>query len=199
MTIVPTKLTAEVVGKAIYLEMLPLLLEDGSYHYDANKDSIKQIIITPNAATPTGIAVSPTIWSRIVSPHSPRAQWYSYIIGAYPTRETILAEARGDTSEGLYEYSRISKEDFDLLSTTNQGEAIRAGILKELIAISSRTTLKLTSSGVRTRLTELGWKTNFTTTVEVTDEDMALVNTLTTPQAIIRRINKVRASVTLAV
>lgn len=187
-----TKILPEVVGKALYVELTPILDEEGRSSVWQGKDAIKQIIITPNGNDDLGNSVSGTILSRIVSKDYPRSQWDSNSIGALPDNATLKALAEEEKSSYLH-YKGFDKDEFESYPESVKRTLFANGITQmlrgELLRQRSIWNEERQDHDITT---EPIWKISKKFSVEVTDEDLGKIRSFKTPQAVIRRINKVR-------
>lgn len=187
-----TKIFPEVVGKALYVELSPILNEEGNSSVWQGKDAIKQIIITPNGTDDLGNSVATTIFSRIVSPTYPRSQWDTNYVVALPDNATLSALADEEKSSYFY-YKGFDKAEFESYPENVKRTLFANGIAQmlcgEVLRQSRAWNEELQDYDTTT---EAVWKISKKFSVEVTDEDLGKVRSFKTPQAIIRRINKVR-------
>jgi hypothetical protein len=187
-----TKILPEVVGKALYVELSPILDEEGRSPIWQGKDAVKQIIITPNGNDDLGNSVTTTIMSRIVSPSYPRAQWDSNYVVALPDNATLKLMAEEENSNYFY-YKGFDKDEFESYPEDVKRTLFANGIAQmlrgELLRQSRTWNEELKDYETKT---DSVWKVSKKFSVEVTDEDLGKVRSFKTPQAIIRRINKVK-------
>lgn len=190
--------TPEVVGKAIYLEATPVLDAEGKpvVPWYGAKDSVKQIIIIPRGKDTTGRNVEPFIYDRTISSAYPKAQWNRNQIHPTPSKTEFAANGEN----------------------TYRGLTLEAPTPAELEAMPEEIQKQFWANGIEMRLyqelmyeksvhnSETGnydvtplhaWKVVRKFAVEVTDKDLADIYGYKTPQAIIRRITKVRVSLGL--
>jgi hypothetical protein len=204
MTSLSAPLTApKIIGKAVYLELVvnPALTPDQQrtvcgWHGAAS--STKQMIIFPQYQGDTGKIMQSVVMTRTVSEHSPRAQWdTSYTRGFAKLGEPDMGIVVGHHSD-YTNVEHYSKEEFDELSIVKQVESrqrtLALTLKRELLGTAFGEVIKdePESSVVQ------AWVVRDDTplAVEITNEDMALLHDESkTPQAVIRRINKVRESV----
>ena len=187
-----TKILPEVIGKALYVELTPILDEEGRSAIWQGKDAIKQIIITPNGNDDLGNSVSGTIFSRIVSKDYPRSQWDSNAIAALPDNATLKALAEDEKSNYFY-YKGFEKDEFESYPESVKRTLFANGIAQMLRGelLRQRSTWDEERQDYEIT-TEPIWKISKKFSVEVTDEDLGKIRSFKTPQAVIRRINKVR-------
>jgi hypothetical protein len=199
MAITPIMATApmpKIVGKALYLELVNNPdAPEGSIGY-WGKGGVKQVIILPQTLDAVGIAQPVQIWDRVVSPHSPRSQW---------DNNTIRSFVKLPTSEHLEKH----KDSYHLPLETYSNDELLALTDPEKVEIGVRTlnfrVKQLLVDSYNLRDSETGDYTNHATqtwivrdskplAVEITDEEIELARSGTTPQSIIRRIQKARVS-----
>lgn len=187
----------KLAGKALYLELIPnpALSDDNKrkacgWEWDT---ITRQVIFFPEYQDDTGKIHTGVVFARDVSEHSPRAQWdwrrYSRCVK--PITKEQLEEAVKSDYPYLYadDYSR---DEFDSLSDEEKRVAKNATLtyaLKELLL-----------SRIRNEDRELevvqAWvvRDDKPIVVEVTNQDRDDLESRKTPQAVVRRINKVRDS-----
>ena len=195
-----TTATPKLAGKALYLELVadPTLDSDkirslvGWY----GDKAVKQIIVFPQYQDDTGKIYEPAIMTRIVSPHSPKAQW---------DRDSL--ESRGrlkpaePTDPDSYHKDYV---DYKTYSNTEWGELTdREKHDSRVRSLDLLLRSKIISSSYegegdeRAEVAGQGWvvRDNKPFSVETTDQDLMEVHRdWKTPQAVIRRINKVRGT-----
>lgn len=194
--------TPKIVGNALYLELVanPALTKD---EQDAllswRKDATKQVIIFPQYQDDTGRSQEAIIMTREVSKHYPRAQWDMNRARNFPKpmTEEKLAEAYADTSS----YAWVNYEDYKTTEWAELSEKSKSEARALWLDLQLRNTMSSTGwgrdeSGERVEVAGQAWvvRESKPIAIEITDEDMRLVNDYKTPQAVIRRINKVRES-----
>ena len=191
-------------GQALYLELVPeeSLTEDEKRRLVGwrGTNAVKQVIIFPPSVDDTGREQRGTILTRLVSPSSPRSQWDW---GNTTTHKVASIDLEDENSYTMVK--RYSKEEWDLLP-----EATKISSHKMAVELLLRNELLFTdylrdsegeyvrdSEGAVTTIVKQGWtiRGGKPIAVETTDEDYAdLHDKSKTPQAVIRRINKVRDS-----
>jgi hypothetical protein len=184
----------KIIGKAVYLEMVnnPDAPEKSiGYWY---KNAVRQIILFPEHIDEVGNTKPAALWERVVSPHSPRSQWNHTIVSRYvkkPTAEDLAGEAyhisfptytsdeykaltdKEKFDAGIYTLTQIIKGNLlDTYSTENAAGEREWGVAQTWVLRDSKPIV-----------------------VEITDEDAANTRSYTTPQAVIRRIQKARVAV----
>lgn len=192
LTPAPAKILPEVVGKAIYLELSPILDSEGKPRVWQGADSILQVIITPNGTDSTGKQVKSVIYDRVISKTYPRSQWDSSMVEPLQSEAELIRHYEAEGSKKDY-LSTPKIEDFDALSDEIKRDLYANGLstrLRNLVARSYNNFNEATQE-YETTTTEI-WSVSKKFAVEVTDEDLASIGSWKTPQAVIRRINKVR-------
>jgi hypothetical protein len=156
MTTTATEVTENtVVGKALYLELVPT---------DTADTRVTQILITPEAFDHTGNFVGMALHSRTVSPSSPRKQW-------------------------RINFSDVSNKEL-VVSNNERGLSINSLLAQELavkmVARFEASLAKQVSYNFTVR--------NRPIVVEVSAIDLNEVSKYTTPQALMRRLQKARVA-----
>lgn len=193
MTISPVKILPEVVGKALYLELTPILDSEGNARTWQGKDSVQQILILPNGKDSAGNEVGTTVFTRILAPSSPRAQWESNQVEPMPTDAEVLAEIT-EPDNRYANYKGIDKHEFAAYPEEVKRSLLANGISHKLRSLSLRSSSTWDEETKSyTRFYEEIWKLGKSFAVEVTDEDLSAVRSWKTPQGVIRRINKVKS------
>jgi hypothetical protein len=196
MTSTVAKPAPKLAGKALYLE----LVADPTLNPTEKKDLLgwlsegtKQIIVFPEFQDDTGKVHPARVLTRTLTSHSPRAQW------DWTTIASKLNPTPDPSSEGYYsgytKYSLYSKEEWDSLPDVakqkSKALAIKTAIANEMVATVYE------GKGEEQKLVgKQGWvvRDSKPFSVELTNQDYEDLNTSKTPQAVIRRINKVRDS-----
>lgn len=188
--------TPKIVGKALYLE----LVGDKNLPEDELRQLLgwqhkgtKQIILFPEYQDDTGKVWGAVVMERLISEHSPKAQWdFTYV----DRLRTKPAEPNGDNH--YVNYNNYSNAEWDSLTQREKFEARKRGLEVVLRNQMISTTYGTPDSeGNRTTIAKQGWviREGKPISVELTDEDLNELHLKTkTPQAVIRRINKVRES-----
>jgi hypothetical protein len=192
-----TTATPKIVGKALYLE----LIADPSLDSEKARSILgwygdkatKQIIVFPQYQDDTGKVFEAVVMSRTISEYSPRAQWDS----TYLDRALAKAKDLESTNHmGYTDYPNYSRTEWDSVTEREKYEARK----RSLELILRRELLGTTYEGEgdeRKSVAKQGWvvRDDKPFSVEVTDQDLLeLHRDWKTPQAVIRRINKVRDS-----
>lgn len=188
--------TPKIVGNALYLELvgdntLPeaqLRTMLGWQH-----KGTKQVLMFPEYQDDMGKTHSAVIMTRVITENSPRAQWdMTYMARNRPKPQL------SDNDSYYANYPEYSNAEWDALTSREQFEA-----RKRAIAIMLKNVMLDTyysepdAEGNRTTLAGQGWivREGKPIAVEITDQDMTeLHSDSKTPQAVIRRINKVRTT-----
>lgn len=185
--------TPKIVGKALYLELVadPTLTEDEARSLCGwQHKGTKQIIMFPEYQDDSGKIYGAVVMERVISENSPRSQW--------ETTNTTRTRLKPDSAEredyAVYEHYRES--EWADLSEREKFDSRKRGL--ELMlkrAIISTTWGDPDSNGDRPQIARQGWvvREGKPIVVETTDQDLHDLHFGSkTPQAVIRRINKVR-------
>jgi hypothetical protein len=190
-----TAVAPKIVGKALYLEMIgdPNMDEDtrrkilGWQH-----NGTKQLIIFPEYQDDTGKVWGAVVMSRVITTTSPRAQWESTYVDRYRVKPTD-----NSTSDyGYVSYQSHTKAEWDSLTEREKFDSRKLAmnlLLKNNLI--STTYGEPDETGARQTIAKQAWavRDSKPISVEITDSDMDELHRHTrTPQAVIRRINKVR-------
>jgi hypothetical protein len=193
----------KLAGKALYFELIanPALSEDEQrsacgWQYQGTK----QVIMFPEWQDDTGRVHPAKVLYRVVSAHSPRAQWSDFVATDKPKP---LSEVKSRYESESYEEVDLQslvvledykKEEWDLLPEKARQDSKGLGL--KLNLIRQVTSFARTAEGAYQ--VKLAWtpRDNKPLVVETTDQDLEELHLhYKTPQAVIRRINKVRDSV----
>jgi len=190
--------TPEVVGKAVYLEAIPVLDAEGKpvISWYGSGNSVKQIIIFPAGMDNAGRKVQPTIYDRTVSKSYPKAQWSNTTIQPMPSKSEF--RIRGEESyRGLVVESPTPAE-LEAMPEEIQQAYLTNSIEKQMFSelMYEKSTYDPETGNYKVEAIP-AWTVTRKFTVEVTDKDLADVRGWKTPQAVIRRITKVRVSLGL--
>lgn len=192
--------TNKIEGNALYLELVanPELSEDDQRKYLGwQNDSVKQVIIFPVTELPNGLKKG-VVMSRVVGKYSSKAQWDFEVIGdgtgygqinleAY---DKFLADKKDD---GFGVYRRLDSSIWDSYSVEQKARS-------SAIAIESYIRDHLVGQNYDYDKSKYSYaqawsvRENKPFAVEFTTEDLELATDQRTPQAVIRRINKVRGT-----
>jgi hypothetical protein len=195
-----TTATPKIVSKALYLEFVadPTMDSDKvrsllGWHSDKG---VKQVIIFPQYQDDTGKTFESAIMVRVVSPHSPKAQWDRYYL---EDRGRLKPAVEGDPDsyhKDYVDYKTYTRSEWDELTDRERHESRMRSL--DIILRSQILDTRYEGSGdERVEVTEQGWvvREGKPFSVEVTDQDLIEVHKdWKTPQAVIRRINKVRGT-----
>ena len=200
--VIPPKL----MGKALYLELeidptLPEHLQRRA-DWDYENKPTRQVVIFPAWVDDSGKRHSGSAMSRDVSVRRPRAQW-DWTSPLRPVRRKPEPETPSYYSESYEDFETIPKEEQRIMSLEDLNKAYQlAGdvYLRRLVMETSYKYPINPETGEEDREQERvqfaypAWRVRESKpfAVEITDEDLRQVQGRTTPQAVIRRINKVR-------
>ena len=196
MAITPIITTPKIVGKALYLELVNNPdAPEGSIGYWA-KGGVKQVIILPQTLDAVGIPQPVQIWDRVVSTHSPRSQWDNNTIRSFVKEQS---PEHLEKHKDSYHLPLETYSSDELLALTDP-EKVEIGIrtlnfrVKQLLVDSYN--LRDSATGDYTNHATQTWivRDSKPLAVEITDEEIELARSGTTPQSIIRRIQKARVS-----
>ena len=191
--------TPELAGKALYLEMVVNQdLEENEQRRVTSwlgVDSVKQVVIFPPYTDDTGRTHAVRVMTRQVSSRSPRAQWD----WSNPTSKTyrgvapkpITPHAEVDSDED-YIIQYYSEEEWDTLPEIAKQEAYKLAIT---LYLKQETLLRIREESGYEVLEAWVVRNGKPISVETTTQDLREVESHKTPQAVIRRINKVRDSI----
>lgn len=192
--------TPELAGKALYLEMVvnPDLSEDEKRRVTSwlGVDSVNQVVIFPPYTDDTGRTHAVRVMTRKVSSRSPRAQWD----WSSPTSKTYRGVAPKPVpphaevdSQDDYTLQYYSEDEWDTLPEIAKQEAYKLAIT---IYLKQQTLFRVLDEDDSVKVIE-GWvvRNGKPISVETTTQDLREVESHKTPQAVIRRINKVRDSI----
>lgn len=192
-------------GHALYLELVPDT--DNLTEREVRRvcgwqgeKAVKQVLIFPPSVDDTGREQRGLMLTRIVSPTSPRSQWEWTNTTTQRVKSVELKENETYANAETY-----TKEEWDLLPEATKVKSHKLSLDHTLRGQMYYTDYQMDESGdyVRdsegnvVRTTKQGWvvRSGKPISVETTDEDYSdLHDKSKTPQAVIRRINKVRES-----
>lgn len=205
----------EVVGKAIYLELVE------TEKYKSTWEDVKQVIVLPSYTADSGEDYPAVIMDRGVNELSPKAQWdfSTYTVGVGTTDDVLtnpehheVIETSGGTDRIVphFQYSPVTTNKWNVGSdapiTFEEREAIWLGMSDEERNKSKARAMELSlrnhlvshwSDSDGNEYAEVRWIPRDEVSpmiVEVTNDDMELVASRKTPQALIRRIQKLRVA-----
>lgn len=193
--LIATAPVAKIVGKALYLELVNNPdAPEGSIGYWA-KDSVKQVIILPQTLDEVGIAQPVQIWERVVSSRSPRSQWSNNTIRSFIKVPTLEHLEKHKDSYHLpletYEASEIatlSNEEKSNIGVRTLNMRVKA------LLVDTYSTTDAGGSYISNATQTWVVRDSKPLAVEITNEEIDLARSGTTPQSIIRRIQKARVS-----
>ena len=197
-----TTATPKIVGKALYLELVadPTLGEDEKRSLLGwNSNGTKQVIIFPQYQDDTGTIHEPTIMSRIVSASTPRSQWdmtpLVRCIKPKTEAEIQLVDDESSYYKAYVNFDYYNSTEWAELTEREKYEA-RKFTLNMTLRQQTLDTTYVGEGDERKVVAKQGWivREGKPISVEVTDQDMSEIISRTTPQAVIRRINKVRGT-----
>lgn len=190
-----TTATPKIVGKALYLE----LVANPDNTEDENRKLIgwqakgtKQLIIFPQYQDDTGKIHEPIMLERVVSEYRPRAQWDTTRIHAR-TKPVAVSEIESGGYSDYVRYPTYTSSEWDEL-TEREKHNSRQFDLQITLRRSLHDTMVVGEGDERVQVAKQAWavRDSKPIVVEVTDQDLSDLYGGTTPQAVIRRINKVR-------
>lgn len=193
MTSVVAPATPKIVGKALYLELVanPALSEEEQRKVLGwQSKGTRQLILFPEYQDDTGRTYGAVVMERIVSEHSPRSQWDMSFIDSYRVKEADLTK-----SDSYVDYPNYSRDEWNSLSEREKFDSRKRAISILLKNLTVNVFHEKAESGEYTYGAKQGWtvRDDKPISVEVTDQDMNDLHLhRKTPQAVIRRINKVR-------
>lgn len=200
MTSVVSPATPKIVGKALYLELVsnPALDEETQRSVNGwQHKGTKQILIFPEYQDDLGKVHEAVAMSRIVSEHTPRSQWDTTYLRHPKPLDTPVPEDKSSYYNDYFSVLTYTSEEWKELPIMAQAESKKLAI--ELYLRGELLGTRYVGEGDdRTTIPEQGWvvRDEKPFAVELTDEDYDdLHRKSKTPQAVIRRINKVRESI----
>jgi hypothetical protein len=195
MTSTATTATPKIVGKALYLELVPdsSLPEDdlrGLLGWQYN--GVRQLIMFPEYQDDTGKTYGAVIMTRTLTTFTPKAQWdFTYA--------ESLRIKEGEVGEGhashYVDYKHYSHAEWAELSEREKFDSRKRAMALTLKNQLVSTCYATDENGERVSVAKQGYvvREGKPISVEVTDQDLNDIhNHRKTPQAVIRRINKVR-------
>lgn len=200
MTSVVAPATPKIVGKALYLELVanPALDEDTQRSVIGwQHKGTKQILIFPQYQDDTGKVHEAVAMSRIVSEHTPRSQWdFTYLRNPKPL-STPEPEDKSSWHNDYFAVQTYSTSEWDELPMVERAKSKKLAVELYLRGELLGTTYEGEGDD-RKSVAHQGWivRDSKPFSVEITNEDYEdLHRNSKTPQAVIRRINKVRESI----
>lgn len=207
--------TPKIVGKALYLELVANpenTPEENRSLMGWQNQGTRQIIVFPEFTNSAGEVQPIAIYDRVVSEYAKKAQWESrYFGGSKIGRSNTpkpfdihnLPEPVGESFHSK-EYLPVQQYSQDEWNELLEVEKIASkklalelalrDVMLDVMYVDVETGDPATTERVLKAKQSWQIRGGKPFAVEVTDEDLALVAEGTTPQAVIRRINKVRDS-----
>ena len=191
-----TAVAPKIVSKALYLE---LVADTDNYPEDELRQLLgwqykgtKQVILFPEYQDDTGKIWGAVVMERLISEHSPKAQWdFTYT-------DRLRPKEAKETDSYYVDFPSYSNAEWEALTEREKFDSRKRALQIVLKNTTISTTYGLPDSeGNRPTVAKQGWKVREgkPIAVELTDEDLNDLHLKTkTPQAVIRRINKVRES-----
>ena len=189
-----TAVAPKIVSKALYLELVAdkaIPEDDLRQLLGWQHEGTKQVILFPEYQDDTGKVFGAVVMERIISKNTPRSQW------DFTFADRLRPKPLDTTVDNHYaSYGTYNREEWASLTEREKFDSTKRGleiVLKNL-AIST-TWGEADSEGKRESIAKQGWivRESKPIAVELTDEDMTDLHMKSkTPQAVIRRINKVR-------
>lgn len=199
MTSVVTTATPKIVGKALYLELvanpdLPVDKVKSALGWQYN--SVKQIVIFPQYQDDTGRTHESVVMSRSVDSYRPKAQWEFTYLTRFPKPLSPEAKEKADQeSNYYYDFETYSSSEWAELTEREKYESRNLALDLQLRALLLDVHTEIDEAGnslsqaILLRIP----RDNKPFSVEVTNEDYDDIHRhRKTPQAVVRRINKVR-------
>jgi len=193
MTSIAPAVAPKIVGKALYLELVPNLTDHSED--EARKllgwqfGGTKQVILFPQYQDDSGKLYEAVVMVRTVSSYQPKAQWdFTFLSGSR------LGEPDLSRGDDYVNYPHMNHSAWVELSSKEKHDSMK----RALTIVLKNQTISTSSEWVgeeRVYTAGQGWEVREgkPIAVEITDHDMIdLHDSRKTPQAVIRRINKVR-------
>lgn len=197
MAITATHTAPKIVGKALYLELVanPALDSDEQRKVLGWQfNGTRQVLVFPEYQDDTGKIHAPVVMERTLTSYSPRAQWNT----SHMTRNAKPLDLESSEWNGYSRANFYTTEEWNELTEKAKHDSrkltLELHLRRELITLKHDY-----SEGSNERITTAlqGWvvREGKPISVEITDQDMNEVHKdRKTPQAVIRRINKVRGT-----
>lgn len=190
-----TTATPKIVSKALYLELVAnpdLDADEQRQLLGWQHKGTKQIIMFPEYQDDTGKVWGAVVMERLISENSPKSQWdFTYV-------DRLRPKQGEPTTDNYYaNYPNYTNAEWDSLTQKEKFDSRKRGlaIVLKNFTISTGHTPPNPITGERQAYAKQGWivRDNKPISVEITDEDLLDLHIKSkTPQAVIRRINKVR-------
>lgn len=193
-----TKPAPKLAGKALYLELVPnpALSDDekrSACGWEFNSTT-RQIILFPEYQDDTGKIVPAIMYSRNVSEYSPRAQWDCERVTFDQPKP--LAEQKFDDPHkayaGFFYLDAYSRDEWKGLTPQQQAESKS---LSMALAVKGKMFGSVMREGANEGVLAWTLRDDKPIVVELTNLDYEELESYKTPQAVVRRINKVRDSI----
>lgn len=194
-------MTSKIVGNALYLELVAnpeLSEEEQNAHLSWQKTGVRQVIILPSAEIDDKL-ISPVVMERVVGEYSRKAQWEIVSVGRErlkPMTDEELASAKESAGSDSYFYLPVYEHsEWEALGNSAKKESYAFTIKIKLEQFLQSTRYEWVGES-RVARTAQSWQVREgkPIVVEVTEDDLKMAKAGTTPQAVIRRINKVRGT-----
>lgn len=194
-------MTSKIIGNALYLELVanPELSEDElNAHLSWQKTGVRQVIILPSAEIDDKL-VSPVIMERVVGEYSRKAQWEFTSVGRErlkPLTDKELEELKESAGSDSYFYlPSYDYPEWEALGNSAKKESYAFTLKIKLEGFLQSTRYEWVGES-RVDRTAQAWQVREgkPIVVEITEDDLKMATANTTPQAVIRRINKVRGT-----
>lgn len=187
---------ATLKGQALYLELVPnkdeLSEDEIRRAMGWRGEGVKQVIIFPPSVDDTGREQSGIMLTRVVTSHTPRAQWDWTRLG----RERIKSVSASESYNSYATTETYTREEWDLLPEATKQDSLKLE-LDLYLRREMYSSYNVEVEGEYQTINKQAWvvRNGKPIAVETTDEDYAdLHDKSKTPQAVIRRVNKVRDS-----
>ena len=190
-----TKPAPKLAGKALYLELVPNpMLTDAQLKQACGWEyasTTKQIILFPELQDDTGRVVPAKMLSRSVSEYSPRAQWGREVVSLHKPKPMEIQKNESAYRGYIYleEYSReewaeLGEAEKQASKSLAMSTLMKGQLLGQVREDDNWVTLQ-------------AWvvRDDKTIVIETTTQDIEELEDYKTPQAVIRRINKVRDTI----
>jgi hypothetical protein len=194
--VVATPSPAKIVGKALYLELVidPSIDEDKIPVW--RKKAVKQVIIMPEHLDEVGITQPTQIWERTISPYSPRQQWDN----SKMDKSRLVKEATKEAMEACesyhFQYPTYDADELKVMSAKQRHEATIYTLKEKLKGVFLDTKVETDENGNAYSVATQTWviRDSKPLAIEITNEELETARSYTTPQSVIRRIQKARVS-----
>lgn len=200
MTSVVSPALPKIVGKALYLELVanPALDEETQRSVIGwQSKGTKQVLIFPEYQDDLGKVHEAVAMSRVVSEHTPRSQWDTTYLRHPKPLDTPDPEEKPAYYNDYFSVQTYTTDEWNELPLAGKAESKKLAIELYLRGELLGTTY-VGEGDDRQTIPQQGWvvRDEKPFAVELTDEDYDQIHRQSkTPQAVIRRINKVRESI----